>query len=446
MKDIQFLGAAGGVTGSSFLLTGNDDQKLLVDLGIFQGIDDKQNINFSSLLFDAEKLQMVLLTHAHLDHCGRLPLLVKEGFMGTIYATEPTKMITEISLFDSLKVTQEEGKEPLYTKEEVEKTCSQIKVVSYDVPFMVDEWKIIFRNAGHILGAASIEISQPSLGLQTIVFSGDLGDSPEDLIQPIKYIDKAKIVVMEATYGSSIHPQEDVLGILQQEINIIEKTNGVLLIPAFSIERTQQILHKIDFLKGKNKIKKDLPVFLDSPMAIKVTEVFKRYPNFYNAKLFLDADPFNFPNLIRTKTVEESKNILQSSNPKIIIAGSGMMVGGRILYHLKNYLSLPLTRLLIVGYQAPGTLGRKIEDGVKKITIFGQKVEIKAVINKIESLSSHADQLHLLRWLKHIKDVEKVFLVHGENEQRTTLKEKIKKELGLENIFLPIRNEVFNLG
>lgn len=446
MKNIQFLGAAGGVTGSSFLLTGNNGEEILVDLGMFQGIDDSQSLNFSPLLFDAEKLQAVILTHAHLDHCGRLPLLVKNGFTGKIYTTEPTKMITEISLLDAAKIAQEEEREPLYTKEEVEKTCGQIEVVSYDMPFAIGAWEIVFRNAGHILGAASIEISQQGLSPQTIVFSGDLGDSPQALIKPTEYITRADIVVMESTYGNVFHPKEDVLAILQQEINIIENTNGVLVIPAFSIERTQEILDKIDHLKGKGRIKNSTPVFLDSPMAIKVTEVFKKYPKLYSSELSQEINPFDFPNLICTNTAEESKAILKTDNPKIIIAGSGMMVGGRILHHLKNYLSLSTTRVLIVGYQAVGTLGREIEEGAKTVIIYNQRIRVRAAVTRIEALSSHADQPKLLQWLKHIQGVKKVFLIHGENKQRAALKEKIKIEMGIENIFLPLRNETFNLS
>ncbi|MCX6726140.1 MAG: MBL fold metallo-hydrolase [Candidatus Shapirobacteria bacterium] len=443
MKSIQFLGAAGGVTGSSFLLSGSNDDKILIDLGLFQGVDDSQNFNFAPFLFDPIKLKAVLLTHAHLDHCGRLPLLIKNGFKGKIYATEPTKMITYISLLDSAKIAQEEEREILFTKEEAEETCRQIEIVNYDILFTTGEFNIIFRNAGHILGSASIEIFSKDSKSQTIVFSGDLGNYSQDLIKPPEYIAQADVVVMESTYGNTFHPKEDVLAILQEEINIIENTNGVLVIPAFSIERTQEILDKIDHLKGKRMIKNFTPVYLDSPMSIKVTEIFKKYPRLYSSELSGEITPFDFPNLICTKTTEESKAILKTDNPKIIIAGSGMMVGGRVLHHLKNYLSLPTTRVLIVGYQAVGTLGREIEEGAKTVTIYGQKINIKATVRKIEALSSHADQPKLLQWLKHIQGVKKVFLVHGENEQRIALAERIKKDLEIKDVVLPLKDQVY---
>lgn len=445
MKKIQFLGASGVVTGSSYLVTGDAGDTILIDLGMFQGTDDTENINFSLPSFDVKTLRAVFLTHAHLDHCGRLPLLVKKGFTGKIYTTDATKMITHLSLLDAAAIAQEEKKEPvLYTKEEVEKVCNNIESVLYDKPFTISDFSITFHNAGHILGSASIEISDKSS--QTIVFSGDLGNSPQDLIQPTEPIARSNIVVMESTYGDTIHPQEDAPAILQQNINEIERIGGTLLIPAFSIERTQEILHIIGHLKENRRVGGATPVFLDSPMAIEVTEIFKKYPTLYNTELSHDAHPFDFPNLTCTKTVEESKAILKVKNPKIIIAGSGMMSGGRILHHLNNYISFPTTRVLIVGYQAVGTLGREILTGAKQITIYDKHMPVRATIAKIEALSSHADQPKLLKWLKYIQGVKKVFLVHGEEKQRTALAEKIKTDIGIQHVILPTRDQVYNIN
>lgn len=442
MKSIQFLGASGGVTGSSYLLTGDTGGTILIDLGMFQGTDDTENSNFLLHSLDGHTLSAVLLTHAHLDHCGRLPLLIKENFSGKIYATEATKMITHLSLLDTAAIAQEEKKPVLYTKDEVEKVCANIEPVLYDTLFTIGNFSITFRNAGHILGSASIEVSDKNS--QTIVFSGDLGNSPQGLIQPTEYITRADIVVMESTYGDSIHPAEDAAAILQQEMNEIEKTGGTLLIPAFSIERTQEILHIIGHLKKNNRVD-ETPVFLDSPMAIAVTEIFKKYPTLYNAELSQDLHPFDFPNLTCTNTVEESKAIAKVKTPKIIIAGSGMMSGGRIVHHLSNYISLPTTHVLIVGYQAAGTLGREILEGAKQIIIYDKHIPVRATITKMEALSSHADQPKLLQWLKPIQNVKKVFLVHGEDRQRTVLAEKIQTEIGIQHVILPTKNQVYQL-
>ena len=316
-----------------------------------------------------------------------------------------------------------------------------METVKYNESFSIGAWKIIFRDAGHILGSASIELRDA--GLQSIIFSGDLGNSPQDLIAPTKYITQGTTVVMESTYGDSTHPQEDASAILQEEINAIEKTHGTLLIPAFSIERTQEILHRIGHLKKDGKINTATPIFLDSPMATKVTEIFKNYPDLYNLELSKDNSPFDFPNLTYTKTIEESKAILNVKNPKVIIAGSGMMSGGRILHHLKNYISLPTSRLLIVGYQAVGTLGREIEDGAKQVTIYDEQLSVQAKIKKIDSLSSHADQRKLLLWLHKIKGVKQVFLVHGEERQRENLARKIQTDLRIQNIIMPIKDHVY---
>ncbi len=441
---IKFLGAAGQVTGSSYLLTGGDGSSILVDLGMFQGVADEQKLNAAPLIFDPRKLSAVLLTHAHLDHCGRLPFLTKAGYSGKIYTTEATKIITRISLLDAAKVSHEDNRgTELYSPQDVEETCALLETVSYDVPFTVFGFTITFVDAGHILGSASIKISDKNGS--TIVFSGDLGNTPQDLIAPTKYINSADIVVMESTYGGSTHPVEDVFASLQAEINTIEKDQAALVIPAFSIQRTQEILHKIGHLKRDGKIKNKTPVFLDSPMAISVTEVFKDFPNLYNHELSRDESPFDFPGLIFTRTSDESKNILNIGSGKIVIAGGGMMSGGRILHHLKNYLPHAGNRLLIVGYQAAGTLGRAIEEGAKQIKIHGKEVSIAATITKLSSLSSHADQPKLLTWLKHISGVKKVFLVHGEDEPRSILAKKISQELGISDITLPVLNQEVRL-
>lgn len=442
MKTIQFFGAAGEVTGSSYLVTGNQGGKLLVDLGMFQGVASHP-ANFFPLTYGPKTLSAVLLTHAHLDHCGRLPLLIKYGFRGKIFTTEATKMITSVSLLDSAQVIKQENQGPaLYTADDVEKTVNQIETASYDQPFSVDEFTIIFRDAGHILGSASIEIEERNRVPQTVVFSGDLGNSPQDLILPTHYIKEATTVVMESTYGDSTHPEEDVPAILEQEIKTVEHSKGVLIIPAFSIERTQEVLHKIGHLRINGAIGAATPVFLDSPMAIEVTEIFKNFPNLYNPELSADIHPFDFPGLVRTRTVDESKWILKHDGTKIIIAGSGMMMGGRIMYHLKNYISLPTTCVLIVGYQAVGTLGRAIEEGARSVTIHDEHVAVRATIRKLGSLSSHADQPKLLQWLRSISGVRQVFLVHGDNRQRSALAEKIKAELRIQNVILPIQDQV----
>lgn len=437
MIKLQFLGASGTVTGSSYLLKGKNNESVLIDLGMFQGIDDEKELNASSLPIDIKNLQAVFLTHAHLDHCGRLPLLIKTGFRGKIYTTEATKMITQISLLDAAAIQEEKDNPPLYTREEVEKICEKIETMPYDKPNTLGEFTVTFRNAGHILGSASIEIADNN---ETIVFSGDLGNTPENLIQPIEYVSRADTVIMESTYGNSIHPREDAVAVLQKEIKTIESTNGVLLIPAFSIQRTQEILHTLSHLVIS------LPVFLDSPMAIEVTELFKKFSSLYSDKLSHDPHPFDFPNLIYTRSVEESKEISKANSPKIIIAGSGMMNGGRILHHLNNYISIPTTRVLIVGYQAVGTLGREILAGAKFITLYQKRLQVKATITKLEAFSSHADQPQLMQWLQHIKNVRRVFLVHGEDVQRIALRDTITKDLGIQSVILPTRGEIYEIN
>lgn len=440
MRSIRFLGASGEVTGSGFILTGTNNQRVLVDFGMFQGTQETEEQNRYPLTFDVENISGVLLTHAHLDHCGRLPILTKTGYRGKIFATKPTIDIATISLLDSAHISKNENsKIPLYTEKDVHQTVSLFEPVSYNKAFRLGEFTVIYHDAGHILGSSSIEVFDNNAN--RIVLSGDLGNSPQDLIKPTSYILKADYVVMESTYGDKVHVKEDVQSILQKEINTVEENDATLLIPAFSIERTQEILHRIHHLKKEKKVHIDTPVFLDSPMAIAVTNVMKHYRPLYNQELLHDENPFDFPGFVTTKTVIESKMIEKTNGVKVIIAGSGMMSGGRILGHLKLYGSIASTRICIVGYQAVETLGRKVEEKEKHIVINNQTLTINATVTKIESLSSHADQPKLLTWLRKIKGVKKVFLVHGENKSRDVLKERIQKDIGIKNIILPDKNE-----
>lgn len=447
MKSIQFLGACGMVTGSSYLLTGENGEQILVDLGMFQEKDELSKLNYDPLSFDVTKIAGVLVTHAHLDHSGRLPLLVKAGYKGKIYMTKATHMLTALVLADAAKVATEDlDKEPLYTLEDVDKVLLLIEEVAYDEDFLIGSMSVVFRDAGHILGSGSIEVTDGTK--RKIVFSGDLGNTPEDMIQPTEQVKKAEYVVVESTYGDRLHREEDPSAVLQEEINEVEKSGGVLLIPSFSIERAQELLHRINHLKNTKKINEGTKVFLDSPMAIRATEIFRRSPELYNRELSKEMkvdDPFNFPGLTLTESSQESKQILSIPAPKVIISGSGMMHGGRILHHAINYLADTKTRLLLVGYQAPGTLGRRLLDGEKKVLIYNQEVIVKANIREIEAMSCHADQGKLLKWLGRIKDVKRVFLTHGEDGARIALEERIKKETGIKDLIMPALNQIVEL-
>lgn len=438
MKNIAFLGASGEVTGSNYIVTGEDGTKLMVDFGMFQGEEEIVDLNYQPLLFKPSEIKAVLLTHAHLDHCGRLPMLAFKGFMGKIYMAAPSRALVEVILTDAAKVAKmDETHAPLYTQEEVDKVLEMIEVIAYDQEFSIENFRITFREAGHILGSASIEILD-TLDNKRAVFSGDLGNFPEDIVRSTKFIDSADYVVMESTYGDSSHPEEDVSSIIQEEINAIEDHGGVLLIPAFSIERTQEILHRIHHLKKDGKVKAQTPVFLDSPMGIHATIIFKDFKTFYNDELNQHTkDPFSFEGLVITEEARDSKEIIGAMDPKVIIAGSGMLSGGRILHHAMNYLPLSSTRVLFVGYQSEETNGRKVLEGAKSIEIDDRQVRVRAHIREIKSMSSHADLPKLLEWLGHIKDVKKVFLVHGETKQRSTLRQTIKEKLSIPEVYTP---------
>lgn len=443
---IKFLGAAGTVTGSSYVLTSGSGQSILIDLGMFQGTDEINNLNFKKYEYDTSQLFAAILTHAHLDHCGRLPIILKGGFDGDIWMTAPTADLTELSLFDSAKIARQDKKNALYDKQLVEKTIRHFAITEYGKTQEIGHFRVTFRDAGHILGSASLEIEDlhPNSEIKKIVFSGDLGNSPEDLVPPTEFINSAEAVVMESTYGDRLHPDEEPSDILAAEINAAETSKGTLLIPAFSLERTQEILHRINHLQQEGQITGNMPVYLDGPMAEKATAIYLSYPNLFNQhikKEILEGNPFDFAGMHIVSSHEESQHLQISSEPKVIIAGSGMMNGGRIVGHAARFLSLPTTRLLIVGFQGEETLGRELEEGAKEVTIDGVGITVRAQIAETKAMSSHADQNQLLDWLKHIKGVKKLFITHGENEPRKVLAEKVKQELKISDIELPNLNQ-----
>ncbi len=443
---IKFLGAAGTVTGSSYVVTSGSGQSILIDLGMFQGLPEIDNLNHKKYEYDCSQLSAAILTHAHLDHCGRLPIVIKNGFDGDIWMTAPTADLTQLSLFDSAKIAKQDKKTALYDKELVEKTVRHFSLIDYGKTQEVGHFRFTFRDAGHILGSASVEIEDlhPDSEIKKIVFSGDLGNSPEDLVPPTEFIDSADAVVMESTYGNRLHPEEEPSDLIASEINEAEKNRGTLLIPAFSLERTQEILHRIRHLQEEGKITGKMPVYLDGPMAEKATAIYLSYPNLFNEhikKEIHEGNPFDFAGMHIVSSHQESQMLQISKEPKVIIAGSGMMNGGRIVGHASRLLSLPSTRLLIVGYQAEETLGRELEEGAKEVTIDGVGLTVRASIADTQAMSSHADQSQLMDWLKHIKGVKKLFLTHGENDARKVLAEKVKQELKITDIELPNLNQ-----
>lgn len=443
---IKFLGAAGTVTGSSYVLTSGSGQSILIDLGMFQGPPEIEKLNYLPYEYDVSRLSGVILTHAHLDHCGRLPILLPKGYRGDIWMTPATRDLTELSLLDAAKIAKDDRQQALYDEDLALKTIETFKTTSYHKPVAIGDFTITMIDAGHILGSASLEIEDKSARseINKIVFSGDLGNSPEPLEKATELVDRSDAVVMESTYGDRLHPQLGPADAVQAEINEIEKTGGTLLIPAFSLERTQGLLHMIKHLKADGKIQAQTPVFMDSPMAQKATVIYERHSELFNAHIaeeLKEGSPFEFPGLNVIFGSQDSRELRQKSGPKVIIAGSGMMVGGRIVGHAAHYLPIPSTRLLIVGFQGEGTLGRALQEGSKTVGINGESVQVRATISDTQAMSSHADQSQLMSWLKNIQQVKKVFLTHGDEIPRAALAEKIKTDLEISDVTLPKMNE-----
>jgi len=453
MAKVRSYGATQEVTGSCHVLEVGG-VKVMIDCGMFQG--QEEDMNEHPFDFDPKTIDYLLVTHAHLDHVGRIPKLVKEGFKGTIYATSATMDLAQIILMDSAKIMTEDfhtrykkalrkGREtklskPLYEPLDVDKTFEMTTWINpeYDKYYDLCEGiSFVYRNAGHILGSAFIELSYMENGdSHTIVFSGDIGNDNELVLPDLDKCSKAEALYVETTYGDREHQPID-LTIQEFKKVIVDTINakGNVLIPSFAVERTQELLCILREMYESGELPK-CKIFLDSPMATKATAVYRNYENELTQQCQKNVKEngavFNFNSLIYTETPEASKGINDIKSKAIIIAGSGMCNGGRITHHFKHRIWDKRNAVIFVGFQAVGTLGREIVDGAKWINVYGEDIIIKSSIHTINGFSAHADQHGILKWIKNIKNLKKVFLVHGEKESQKVFKEVLKEKLGLD--------------
>ena len=456
---IKFCGAATSVTGSCHLLTSGEHQ-VLMDCGQFQGGKVQEQQNYEEFPFNPAEVECVVLSHAHIDHCGRLPLLIKRGFKGEIICTSATADLLDVMLKDSGYIHEKEAEwqnrkneragrplvEPLYTFNDAVDTLKYVKPVEYDqLVDLNEDMKVVFNDAGHILGSAMIELFVSEEGSTSkIVFSGDIGVKDRPILRDPTTIKKADYVIMETTYGNRVHPKEGnnidaLIGII---INTARR-GGTTVIPSFAVGRTQELIYELNrYYESDNEFKKDLEklkVYVDSPMAYNATEVFKKNAQVYDEEMrefLLKGDnPLDFPGLEFTKTSEESKAINFSHEPKVIISASGMCEAGRIRHHLKHNLYDKNSSIVFVGYQAEGTLGRALVEGIDEVTLFGEKINVAAEIHNLEGFSGHADKDGLLAWIGGFEQKPKqVFLVHGEQESKDAFAFTLREKLGMDPV------------
>lgn len=446
---ITCLGAAGCVTGSCFLI--DNGKRYLVDCGLFQGGKTMEALNQQPWPFDPKEISALFLTHAHIDHSGRIPKLVKDGFKGKIYTTLPTAELCKILLLDSAHIQESEAEwqsrksrrrgepevEPIYNQADAEACLPLFEVVSRDRILTVDpEVKVRFRNAGHILGSSILEFwSGPPAKECKVVFSGDLGQKEQLIVRDPHSVFDADALFIESTYGNRNHRSfEESRQELLNAIHYSHKRGEKILIPAFAVERTQEILYVLGAF-FREKLIPTMPVYLDSPLAIAATEIFRKMKTFYDdeatAIVNEGYDPFDFPQLIFSRSSEDSIAINQTKGPAIVIAGNGMCTAGRIKHHLKHNLWRPGCSLVIVGFQAIGSVGRRIVEGAKSIRVFGEKVAVRAKIFTIGGFSAHAGQLDLLEWIGQFKnDRMQVYVIHGEHSVSEEFAELIEEKFG----------------
>lgn len=444
---IKFCGADHEVTGSCHLLQ-TVDKNILVDCGMFQGGNFNEGKNHDNFLFNPSEIDVLLVTHAHLDHIGRIPKLVKEGFKGKIFMTEATVELAILIWEDAYGIMVENNEKYqtpiLFDSTDIANSISLCQAIKYNQKIEVlPEIFAVWKDAGHVFGAGFIEVEAEG---KRIGFSGDIGNENVPILKDTEKLGAVDVLLCESTYGDRIHEDVDtrqslLLELLKEGI----AKGGTVMIPAFSLERTQEILYELNQLIEYKQALPRVPIFLDSPLAIDMTMVYKRYPEYYDeeaARLHLVGDDFlDFPGLQVTYTREQSKTLNKIPGAKIIIAGAGMMNGGRIVHHALHHLSDPTSTLLIVGYQAEGTLGRKLYEGIKNVNIFDEHIQVNCAVKAIGVLSAHGDQSKLIKWVGEAEKIPgKIFCVHGEPHAATELAHRLRDKYKIET-FVPEEGE-----
>ena len=465
---ITFYGAAQEVTGSMHLIEVNN-RRILLECGLFQGHRADtyaRNLNFP---FDPATIDTLVLSHAHIDHSGNIPNLVKRGFKGNIWCTAATRNLCTYMLMDSGHIQEqdveylnrkkrEKGEaavEPIYTQQDARACLPQFVGIGLHRPIQVTEGvELTFYNAGHILGAAHVclVIREHDTGKQwRLVFSGDIGRKEVAILNPPELLSDADIVIMESTYGDRLHGSyEEARKILRNVVNATARRNGKVIVPAFAVGRTQEIVYALNQLDANGDIPR-VPIFVDSPLAVNATDVFRMHPEDWNDEVrqFLLEDnrksPFDFPDLEYVRDVRRSKQLNAMPGPAIILSASGMAESGRILHHLKNNIEYPVNTILLVSFMAQDTLGRRLKDGAKQVRIFGEEYDVRAHVKSIDGYSAHADQRGLVEWAQAFdrRRLQRLFIVHGEPEPAQTLAGKLN-DTGILPTEIPVRGQKFS--
>ena len=464
---ISFHGAARTVTGSKHLVQLDNGENFLLDCGLFQGMGrDTDSLN-ATFGFDATKVDYVILSHAHIDHSGLLPKLAKEGFKGNIYCTPGTKALVEILLEDSAMIQRDDAKygnkrrakqglppiEPLYDLDDVNLLLPLLKMVEYDLPTKIsDSVELVYTDAGHIIGSAAVSLRIKEAGTtKTLTFSGDVGRYRDMILRSPSTFPQADTIIIESTYGDKLH---DLIHTTPDDIlKWIEKTcveqKGNLIIPAFSVGRTQEILFELNQLSLEKRLPY-IPIYVDSPLSMEATEVVKKFPKYFNKKiqkiLEVDDDPFDFEGLRYIKTVEESKALNEDLHPKVIISASGMADAGRVKHHIKNNISNSKNTILLVGYCEPHSLGGRLMNGAKVVKIYSEEYQVIATVGSIRSMSAHADYEDLMQFLgcQNPESVKQIFVVHGEAEVQDHFAERLRKK-GFKEVIVPEMHETVTI-